>query len=716
MKYRLYIFASLVFLAMVSAAVLPNQSSVAAVEKSSPENGKEEQLIRSAYFKLSLYNAAANKDDAEGKLARYEPKNDINFEVRNIHTGPISEILDKNLYDMTTYPNGDIIQITRSNITFKEDTEAYVGYRTQWQVGHYTSAVVPKNISIKETFNSLGSQYADVGKYSSYEVTVQLGNRLRTYKAILLYHTPNYSTSDLKPDFWDWVSGSGGVLNEVLAERKPLIGSQRTKNFIDKPDSKKGISTKNIPNEQPSSETQKTFFDCGSDQPICCPKSASSLTQCCWNPSYPYSNPGLLQNCSNSSGNSYNNKASSLYQPFTNLNVVTATSACTQDVRIGSPESWADSGTKDHIGGSHSYSLSLQGICKQDANCYRSCSITTSTNNFSDTAIFTIFWLFHYGKLVDTDERGGAFGSNSLTCKKSNGVGVMGCFIPQCGGSVTVGLPSGSSGSGSVTVSGGELWNKGWGLVMQCDFSGTIGGGSGGPPACGTGTGLYCSQGNSFCLPYTFPSGNCCCSMSPIVIDISRYWDWATNSGNGYRFTDAAGGVRFDLDGNGVKEQVGWPTATSENAWLVLDRNGNGVIDSGKELFGNFTDQVGPYGEPVPIGQGNGWLALAEYDRGRSGGNESGGIDAGDAAFPNLRLWVDRNHNGISEPNELITLSSIGITGIELGYDALSGWTDQYGNNFKLRSRFKWGDMNDPESFYTEWYKDAWDVFPLWIP
>ncbi|MGH9802827.1 MAG: hypothetical protein ACRD82_20875 [Blastocatellia bacterium] len=173
--------------------------------------------------------------------------------------------------------------------------------------------------------------------------------------------------------------------------------------------------------------------------------------------------------------------------------------------------------------------------------------------------------------------------------------------------------------------------------------------------------------------------------------------------------------MRFDLDGNGVKEQVGWPTATSENAWLVLDRNGNGVIDSGKELFGNFTDQVGPYGEPVPTGQGNGWQALAEYDRGRSGGNENGSIDSGDAWFPNLRLWVDRNHNGISEPNELITLSSIGVTGIELGYQQV-GWTDQYGNNFRLKSRFKWGDWNDPEVGYLEGYKDAWDVFPVWTP
>ncbi len=91
-------------------------------------------------------------------------------------------------------------------------------------------------------------------------------------------------------------------------------------------------------------------------------------------------------------------------------------------------------------------------------------------------------------------------------------------------------------------------------------------------------------------------------------------------------------------------------------------------------------------------------------------------VDREDAWFPNLRLWIDRNHNGISEPSELITLGSIGLTGIELTYDSQTGWTDQYGNGFKIRSRFRWGDQNDGEFFYTEWFKDAWDVFPLWIP
>lgn len=179
------------------------------------------------------------------------------------------------------------------------------------------------------------------------------------------------------------------------------------------------------------------------------------------------------------------------------------------------------------------------------------------------------------------------------------------------------------------------------------------------PPSCSS----YSSWNPTACA-CVYPQSN----PSPIVID---------TDGTGFSLTSVENGVMFDFYGTGKPIQIAWTAKGSTNGWLALDRNGNGKIDNATELFGNITEQ------PASDDR-NGFLALAVFDQPENGGNGDGIIDSFDAIWSRLLVWIDSNHDGISQPNEIYHLDNIGIHSISLAYRE-SRRVDQFGNEFRYK-------------------------------
>jgi hypothetical protein len=138
---------------------------------------------------------------------------------------------------------------------------------------------------------------------------------------------------------------------------------------------------------------------------------------------------------------------------------------------------------------------------------------------------------------------------------------------------------------------------------------------------------------------------------SPIVLDFSGQGKLAT-------VEPRKSNAMFDIEGSGLKNRVGWIGKNS--GLLALDRNNNGQIDSGRELFGNYT--ITRKGERA----WNGYEALAEYDT-----NKDGMIDKKDKIFSRLVVWMDGNGDGKTQRGELKKLAQLGVTAIGVKYSSV---------------------------------------------
>jgi hypothetical protein len=149
------------------------------------------------------------------------------------------------------------------------------------------------------------------------------------------------------------------------------------------------------------------------------------------------------------------------------------------------------------------------------------------------------------------------------------------------------------------------------------------------------------------CLFLYLLSAHVWAQCSPIVIDTRR---------DGIDLGPAGRGVSFDVNADGFPDLVQWLRPRGDEAFLALDRNRNGLVDDGSELFG--------VGTPLLEGgtAANGFIGLAQYDQPLLGGNDDGVISRADAIWPELSLWLDANADGVATRAEMRRPDSFGLT------------------------------------------------------
>jgi hypothetical protein len=178
----------------------------------------EEKQVRDVYARLMRYHTAAKDALAAAGGIPPKPEDYVVFELRGIHSGSIEEISGTVVGELVTSPGGDAIKVTPHHLAYGSGPR-HAYYDVEWDAAA-AQAGIDEQGTLGEMLSRVAGKYRDVARYTSYEVTVKLAGKQRTYRALALHRSRIGPSGKPDTEILDNVTPG---MNAVLADGSPRV-------------------------------------------------------------------------------------------------------------------------------------------------------------------------------------------------------------------------------------------------------------------------------------------------------------------------------------------------------------------------------------------------------------------------------------------------------------------------------------------------------------